>query len=537
MLALAVQIEIAVHDKVPSVDGLAFLEVGKNLIGGRGYVRQGSAELHFPPVVPVSIGVLHRVFGSDMAAVRAWGLITGLAVFATITLLARRLSDDDGVAVAAAWLAATVPGLSIVIARAGGGSEAPALALLLVALWLVVGVLRRPSRPAPRLVGAGALCALAYLTRPESLVPAVVLGCAVLWGGAARRTDTEPRRARATRSILWSSAFASAFVLLSLPYVAFLHAHTGSWEFTGKSSDASISAWRAVAEHHKVARDKVLYRIDPKTDELGLPTRSLRTLAAEDPSGWLGIVRINSAQVGHQFFDLRFGPVGPTSPLLPSVFLVPAVWQLWRARKQRGVLVLAVLGAIPIITCVAFFVHARYLVLAVSALVIFAAWGLVELHRRLPRWLPIIPVVAATLLACSLLSAVGHRHPFSWSDAVVQRSAGKWIARFTPEGARVMTRSYHVQYYGHRPVVAMPYGSSDEVVAFARRHGVHYLVADRTSIRGRRPQLVHDLLDTAHPRGLRIAYESPGRLIRIFSLDPVPAPSTTPPIPLGYVSD
>ena len=102
-----------------------------------------------------------------------------------------------------------------------------------------------------------------------------------------------------------------------------------------------------------------------------------------------------------------------------------------------------------------------------------------------------------------------------------------------------MTRSFHVQAYSHRPVVALPSADYAEMLRFARRMGVSYVVADEASIAHRRPELYPALMTTWSPPGLKLVKEinERGQDVRIYRLDPLPPESDRRPIPLGYVSD
>ena len=102
-----------------------------------------------------------------------------------------------------------------------------------------------------------------------------------------------------------------------------------------------------------------------------------------------------------------------------------------------------------------------------------------------------------------------------------------------------MTRSYHAQYASERPSVVLPAAEIDAVITFARVHGVRYLVADAASIRGRRPDLIDDLLTTEAPEGLRLAhlFTEQDRLVVIWELDPPAPPTDRAPVPLGYAGD
>jgi hypothetical protein len=96
-----------------------------------------------------------------------------------------------------------------------------------------------------------------------------------------------------------------------------------------------------------------------------------------------------------------------------------------------------------------------------------------------------------------------------------------------------MTRSFHVQAYSHRPIVAVPAADYTSTILFASQMGVHYVVLDYRSALywwaqrdGARPdlQLVAVFGDSAYP-------------IHVYRLTPLPPPSSRDPIPLGYVSD
>ncbi len=88
-----------------------------------------------------------------------------------------------------------------------------------------------PRRMLACVGGAGLLVGLAYLTRPEGLAVAL----AARRGGDRRRLAGRTGR-RAARAAL---VFCVALLLCVAPYVGYLHAHTGEWQLTAKSQDAS----------------------------------------------------------------------------------------------------------------------------------------------------------------------------------------------------------------------------------------------------------------------------------------------------------
>lgn len=548
VLAVVLHLIVVAGDEVPAVDTVNHLEAGRNLVEGRGFTRFGAPELHFPPVVPTTLGILTRLTGSEVIAVRTWSLVTGLALAAVLIALTRRLWDDDDVTVTGAWIVAAAGALTPLGVRQGSGSEVAAAALVLGALLVVLGPPAR-SRPRPRrglgaLAGAGALAGLAYLTRPEALLPGLLLGAAVLVDAVRRRPAADGDR----RSFDPSApiAFAVGLLIVALPYISYLHDHTGSWAPTGKSRDVSIEAWRAVAEDDRAARDVELYRIDATGVGLDDETTSLTSLAREDPVGWLGIVSVNARTLVRMLF-VPFVSYGVAWSLLPLPLTAAAGWALVRGRRRRSVVLTAAVGALPMATCLVFFVQPRYLVLSAAVLAAAAPRGLVDGWRAarsrgwIVGWRRVAAVgVLAVLMASTFLAEA--RPLLPWAERTEyeeQVAAGEWLRAMTDPDARVMTRSFHIQYYGRRPVVALPYGEPDQVLAFAHARGVEYIVVDRRTIRNRRPQLTAWLVDDPTPVGLvEVAhFGRGGSTIRVLRLAPAPVESDLPPLPLGFVGD
>lgn len=539
-VSLVLQLVIAAGEKLPSVDGTAYFDAGRNLLDGKGFTRHGGPELHFPPLTPLALGLLERLTGSELAALRIWNFTAAALVVALLVLLARRLWRDDDTVVAATWLGGTVAGLTPLFSRQGGGSESISLAMLLAAALCAITALGRGQTLRRRflgLAGAGSLVGLAYLARPESLLPGSLIGVGLVIE-ALRRSGRPVVRGR--RMVTWALAFGLPLLVCLVPYMAYLHSHTGKWSPTAKSQDASIQAWRAVADNNRLERDRVLYAVNSSGTGLGVPTKSLTALAKADPRGWLGIVGVNLRTLFRYFFLPAFS-FGPSWRLIPGFLLVPAGIEIWRSRRRRSAQLLVAMAAAPVATCIAFFTLPRYLVVTTAVLTLFAARGLVVVLRRwTPRAGRVLLVATVVFMATSTMAEIKPFLPW-WptNDPIEQAAAGRWIEAHTPRDARIMTRSFHVQAYAQRPVVAMPSSDYATMLKFARRMGVQYVVADEATISRRRPELYAALLTWEEPPGLKLVktIEQRDQEVRIFRLDPLPPPSDRDPIFLGYVSD
>jgi hypothetical protein len=540
LAGLALRIAIGLTDDAPATDETAYLRSGVSLVEGDGYQREGHPELHFPPFVPFLLGLASQVTADPHTGTVVLTCLSSTAVIVPLALLGRRIAGPVA-GIATAWVAALGPALSTTLVNRGAGSEAEYTLLVVGAVWLVVSAVdNRAAARTWRVVGAGVLVGLAYLTRPEGLLIAVPLGVAVLVlagrrpGERARPPWRDIRVLRAGAPLL--AVFLLPIAVCIVPYAMYLHANTGKWQLSAKTQDASIEAWDAVARADRERRDSVLYALDETGIHFAAGRSSLATLARQDPAGYLGIVRTNAGELAASITD----PVPDQRLswlLLPLPLWGLAVFGAWRHRGSGVVRLLLAVGALPVATALAFFVQPRYLIVAVAVAtpLVGAAIAALAVAWRRPVMLAVVALLALSSVQAFRSEAVGWWHPSDHSD---QREAGEWIAANTRPGDRVMTRSMVVEYYAVRPTMAIPYASVDEILRYARHYGARYLVVDWYTAVRLRPQLA-PLRTTDRLPGLRLAHEvrAEGRTTRVFALDP-PPPSVGPiGSSVGFVGD
>jgi len=334
-VGIALRLGLALSDRVITNDASAYLESGRNLVDGRGFSRDGGfPELHFPPGAPVFLGAVWKLSGSPLFALACVNFVFSSLCLLPLSALARRLGGDRA-GLAACWVAALAPGITSVPATAGGGSESVYLLWLLVCLWLV------STLPARRGAGVWATAGLAglsagalYLTRPEGLLlVAVIIGVTALSSGVVhdlRKRSLSARRV--VRQLGPPVVIGAVFLLCLVPYLGFLHAHTGKWEVTAKTQDANLEAWRAVAGGDRRARDEVLYELDDSGLRFVQRSRSLAALAQDDPGGYAGIVGVNLGELRSQYIDPRAASPAP----FPRWALLPLPSPRWRCGRLGG---------------------------------------------------------------------------------------------------------------------------------------------------------------------------------------------------------
>ncbi len=534
VVGLALRIAIGLTDDAPSTDETAYLHSGISLVNGHGFVRNGRPELHFPPFVPLLLGLASKVFPDPHTGTVVLTCVASTALILPLVLLARRIAGRVAGG-ATAWVAALGPGLSTTLVNRGAGSEAEYVLLVVTALWLVVAAADRRGRGRLlRVAGAGLLVGLAYLTRPEGLFVAGPLGLAavvlaVREARGARGSGGPSLRAAAHVA----AAFAVPLLACVVPYAAYLHGNTGHWELSAKTQDVSIEAWDAVARGDRRARDQELYRLDATGLHLPTGRTSLPALARDDPSGYAGIVSSNVGTLAEEV-------VNPQRVLAWLLLPLP-LWALgavgaWRHRRSGAVALLLAIGALPVATALAFFVQPRYLLMAAGLATVLVGVGVAALS---PRWRR--PVVAGAVVLLVLSSTQGFDGDAGWghpSDQTDHMLAGRWIAAHARPGDRIMARSMVVEYYAHRPTVAIPDADYAHILRFARHYGVQYLVLDQNTSGRLRPQLMLLRLFDRWP-GIRLAHESraEGRTTRIFAFDPAPSRDAPMGPSLGFVGD
>lgn len=510
---IGIRVTCTLTDDVPTTDATAYLRSGASLWAGDGFTRDGEPELHFPPGTPVLLGGAEWLLGDPMLATGVVFVVSSTVLLVPLAGIARHLGGDRA-AVTATWIGAVAPALTILPVHQGGGSEAPFTLVVLCATWLGLVLPRWSAR---RQVGGaallGGLVGLAYLTRPEGMLLALVLVPVLLVVG--RRAS---QRVRQTLVLL--AAFGLAVAVLAAPYVAHLHSHTGRWELTAKAQDASMEAWRDVAERDRQGRDAIFYALDDTGLALEADRSTLSQLVRDDPSGYLAVVGINSRALATEL-GLRWA-------VLPVAVTALAAYGAWSRRRSRSTLVvLAVLGA-TMLPALAFFVLPRYLIPSSALLIALAGVGLAALPSRAQR--P-VGVLTGLLLVGALIGGLGAPgHLGAPREPVEHLLVGEWLAEHAEPGDTLMTRNQVTEHAAGLEIVPLPAASVAETVRFARHFGVNWLVVDEYRLRYLRPQL-DPLFDDGPWPGLRLEHELvvEGRLTRVFVLDPAPDEDVAPP--------
>lgn len=512
---LALRLEYLRLQEVIGTDGVWYAVLGRNLLRGRGFTDPtGAVSTFYPPLYPISVGLVSLVVGDLERAGRLAALLAGLATLPIVYLIGR-LAYGRRVGALATLIAALLPALaenSVLVL-----SEA--LFTFCLCGATLAGLLGFRAAGARRLVAcglAGGLLAAAGLTRPEGYQYAPAWGLLIL---AAAWPMLRARDWRAALGPL--VAFGLAYLLVLAPYVLFLRAQTGRWQLSGKVATNVVVAYRGFE-----AQEANYFGLTPDGDRIGGFAADTDSLLAAIRRAPLGFVKHYRAELVREF-DLLFDTLTPILfALLPLGLLVP--WP----RERRLARAANLLALLPLLTLPVFFLDQRFLLPLMPALAVVAAAGAVALGERLAAgraervgrpvvWGTLAAVLALWVAWNAPLILLGPLGNYDrWNQAIESRRAGEWLRASYPPGQVVISRKPYVSFYGDARLVELPLADYDRTIAYARRQGARFLVVDERSLRLYRPQLL-PLLDGPPPADLALVYdwrERPGYRIRIFEI-------------------
>ena len=507
LVAAAVLLRLGLSFTLPRTikdDEPMYLLLGYNLLAGNGFTYSGYPELHFTPLYPIVAGLFHLLIGDfETASNLVYALFGGLLLF-PVFAMARRIYG-----VKTAWLAAVLvaifPALTVNVLYWGSLTEPLYLSLLYGGLTLLLIGLEDDRLG--MLAAAGALLGLAYLTRPEAVV---YFGVFVIfaWIWLLKSVKCGIRR---TWFALGSLVL--PFVVLAVPYIWYLHVHTGQWLISGKVD----FVWQQAT----ASKSFIYFDLMPGGEVAWLsPDRvQMNTLQSilTNPGDILHRVIKSGRSLKDQFFQWQNFWWGLTPLLVVALLKHP-----WDQRRVRHEAFLITIILVLMLTFLPFFFVVRLFAPAFPVLLIWTALGAlylghwlqdtVELWREkslsnpylksVLGWLP-AGMVAGFLILTIPVVADGCRR----TNAFGYKEAGLWLKAHTPADAKVMTQEVAVALYADRHWVPSPNTDWAHFVQYARSHDANYLVVRDFNLVKYQPQLAHTLEKGAPELELVFSFE------------------------------
>lgn len=498
-----------------------YLLLGRNLLAGEGYTLNGLPHVALSPLFPILAGATGDLLGNLVWGGRVVAAVTsGLLVLPCWSIF-RRLAGRR-TALLACGIVAVIPslapfGVPFYIGWDLWVGAEPVLHFFLysaVALYLRAWEGHRKVDWALAGVGFG----LAYLARPEAIIPAGLLGLVVL-GRGLRRSPLSGARALVAPVLL-----AVSFAGVAAPYWQYLHKATGRWQLTGRSVEIGPRPVdRAAGESPAATIERMLwddeesdylqnlYSLDASGTRLlspywGVqPDRSTFEAGGEGQAGDRrdpGVepsvrpdapspVPVNAADDrGRRPLVARY--LGALGTLIPG-FLWPFALLgvlVPRRRYREELLVAGPIVVASLLIAVLVAIDPRTQLLIVPLATFYAARGIRlvgVLFDRLHRGVHLSRGFTGGLLAASLLVVLlatdgrrlylsvlaGSPHHMLGSG---KRVVGEALQALVPEGEPVMSWHPAIAVYAERRWCVLPFADARGIVRYARSNGCETLV-------------------------------------------------------------
>ncbi len=474
-------------------DGPRFLAIARALDAGAWSPALRDA---FHPLYPLATAGVHRSLAladSQAGWETAGAAVSVLASAAAVAFLFLFVRDAFGRA--PAWAAAVLLAGHAHAVEYGSDVQSDGLYMGLVAAGIWAGWRALRDRSSAAAAGTGLAAGLAYLTRPEGLGVALVVGGIGAFEMVRQRWSWRS-------GVRWLAALGTATLLCVAPYVVALHQLTGVWTLTHKKSVAGIVRGDVAPTPGAPAG----LPAGPAAEEpAAAPPPWLQALhltapAAVDPS-WLDPdyldqdgLRVALATsrseralealrmlVRHARSSLRYG----------VVVLVPfGLLAAWGRPTRRGVYVgaFAVLYLLVLygLTLSSGYVSRRHTLPPLLPWFGYAGLGGIALgawiarRASAPRYAGVLgALVIAAFAAGDLWTQLA---PKRFEESAM-RSAAEWLREHAPEPGPVAAPRQRFGYYAGMPYVALA-GVADHALAryLSRTHARYVLLEDADQV-------------------------------------------------------
>jgi 4-amino-4-deoxy-L-arabinose transferase-like glycosyltransferase len=513
------------------MDTVVYSRLGKNLIefGRYAFGENYNMGIFFPPGYPILIGLSNLLFNDLFFSAKTVSFIASCLSIVLSYLVGKELYDIKS-GLFAALLFAIYP--VIILVSVQGYSDALFILFLLLSIYLFLVSLKTEMAFIYPLLGAAA--GITYYMRPEGVF-ILLLPILRLVGVFSDKISFDKR---------YVLKMASVFLVFSLfvfPYMLFLKNYTGNFTLSGKGNVSMIlGEFGGDYEYHQIVNapdnlyDKAAFSLTAdKTQLRGWGKEinfSMKDYVMSDPVSFLKKYQKNALQQTQVLIKL----------------LVPIILPLFFAFFYRDLfidktrLIFLLLPAIFFVLYPLFIIIEKQTFLIVVFLLVCASGGLsnsggvvsdmadyYKISRNKAVMLLgknikilIIAVLIITSLSYLKYSRFQHFDP-DHAKPEEHKRAGYFIKeQLSPdyEELNIMGRKPYVSFYSDSKFTMLPYAGITDVINFARRYDVNYIVVDERSLS--RWDSYHDLLNLhKHAADVELFYEDrSGLLIKLFKI-------------------
>ncbi|HEY3175076.1 MAG TPA: glycosyltransferase family 39 protein [Candidatus Polarisedimenticolia bacterium] len=551
--ALAVRAGAAWFCGAAQPQEIRYITIARGIASGQGFVGLDNRypDIIQPPLYPLILSWVFRLPGPELGLARGVSALMGALMVFTGAGMARRLFGERA-ARRTAWLVAVYPLLSHMSGAAITESTFTLLVTCAVlVLWRSLDAEVPPGKGLP-LAASGALLGLSFLTRPEGLTYLGAAALVAVVSGLARQRAVSSRLQAAAIRSLW---LAGGFLVVAFPYLAWVRIETGRWLLAPKAVLVQVHhelIQEGQRENWKEPYGSPLFfehvRFGLNRESTAIRSREIfanvsvgmasGVLGSEegDPSLFEPTMAIRMVLRNFQgvyLETIKDGFVVPT--LLLMLFGVGLISRPWVGPFRTSALVVFSFFAASFSFLLSH-VESRFLFPAIPYVLPWIAegWRRAELWavasvsgsgaaRAALRERAARLVVGAAVLGATIVHLIPQVQVASkrWAE---HREMGLWLRETAGAGHLIMAVTPGTAYYAEGRYEVLPFADLPEVVAYARHHGVEYVVADRAEIPSLRPQLTSLLVPARSHPGLDLVVARNERTPRAIILYRVAPP-------------
>ncbi len=470
-------------------DETVYARMAQNLRAGHlPWDITGNADTVWTPLLPITMAGLRPLVNNMVTA----GYITDI-FFGSLLLIPTYLLGVELVNRRVGLLAAALMGISPLFVNFSSMiySESEYICFFLFGLLFGWRLLTRKTLSTGILTGVAlGIAYISIATAVIYLVILLVLGLLVAHFSHSWKQLLKPLL-----------LMVAVFLVIGAPYVFFLHTQLHQWTFTGKDASGKSAAldrgWDSTAGWNDGAMALTANGTETQLDQVNQSSNNESTLGAffHHPLQRIKTFYTDLGQAERKIPDVLF--IG----LLPlfGLGLFANSWDISRA-KRIGYTFLMITPAIPMLA-VWFDGNTRFFMPFLPLIMIWVAngWRQLEVwgqktvtqltknsgHSRL--YINLIPWVVGVLVILPILP-VDRGTVQAESYPVGMEEAGKAIHGKLDQ-KKLMCLETIPAYYAGDDWVEFPDGTYKQITAYARAHGVNYMVIDAGEMKEWRPQL------------------------------------------------
>lgn len=519
---------IKFEDPAMVMDTVAFSRLGKNFIEYGMYVfgENYNMGIFFPPGYPVFIGTMNLFFNDLFFSAKLVSFIASCFSIMLAYFIGKELYNKE-----AGLFAALVYALYPVILIISVDAYADALFICFLLLSIYIFIVSRKKNEIYLSVLFGLSLSAAFLTRPEGMFLLLLPGLQLL--GLFDRKERFNRK-----HLISMGLIVLIFTLCISPYMIFIKNNTGKFSMSGKANVSIIlGELSGDRKYHDVVNapdnlyDRAAFTLnEDKTELRGWNKKanlSLKEYILKDP---VSTVKKYLKNVMRQISTLM-------KLLIP--ILLPLIFSFFNKELFNNRLRLIFL----MYPCLFFLMYPFFIVIEkqtlsiVLFLILFSSGGfvnseqvvsgivdyygisrnsLVLLFEKGIKYMIVVLLVLSSLFYLKYSSFDKTPHP------VEHMRAGIYLKENVSsvyEKLNVMARKPYVNYYSDSRFTMMPYANITDVINFAKRYDVDYIVVDERALS--RWDFYDELLELQkYSDQVELFYEDNSEaLIRLFKIN------------------